>query len=217
MACTVDGSATSPAARASRQAVGLPPVSGPSGVAGTRTPVPTHVRSSSSMNRQLPSERSTIRATSSSGNASPTSSRTSVAASGAGSVGSSRTRRAVDGSSAAQVGAAWTNDGRAVATISRPAPPDAAVAASRKATTSRPAQWRSSTSHTCGALGSQRVEPVEPRREQSCSFGEPSGARFRRASRQLPGRAARPPPRPHEPLPWPAATRRPRSATSAAG
>ena len=58
MAWTVSGSATSLAAMASRQAVAPPAVSD---ATGTSAPVPTHVRSSSSMNRQLPSERSTIR------------------------------------------------------------------------------------------------------------------------------------------------------------
>ena len=177
---------------------GRPPPSGATGVVGTRTPVPTHVRSSSSMNRQLPSERSTIRVTSSSGNASPTSSRTSVAASGAGSVGSSRTRRAVDGSSAAQAGAAWTNDGRAVATISRPAPPGAAVAASRKATRSGPAQWRSSTSHTWARSAARASSPSSHAANRAArSVSRPAPAR--RPSRHRRDRAARPPPQPREP------------------
>ena len=103
-----------------------------------------HVLSSSSMNRQFPSERWTMRSTNVAGRASPTNARIRASAASP----CSGARSWIDHESGPTT--LSRSEGRAVANTSRPPLRGCSWAASRKASRSGPAQWRSSMSHATG-------------------------------------------------------------------
>ena len=154
MACTVEGSTTRSNSTASAHR------------SPTWTSVPTlaQVQSSSSMNRGVPSDRSTIAATGASGSDVPSSASTRAPASAAGSGGRSRW------SVSHQAGSASSRLGRVVATTSRPCRVGARPAWSRKASRSAPAQWTSSTSHV-SASGAQGIDGCQPGVEAGVPLG----------------------------------------------